>query len=168
MAITTYSETLTAALAGQLAGLNHDIRSFTNEEATEDLPFGRAVVQGTGARGALLPSTSDDIVVGIIVHGHSYGADDLGDLGPLPLQSVDVLNHGQCWVEVAGSVSIGDRGYVHYAGDQLGRIGGEDISDTTFDTAAQIRFLTAATTAGDLALVEVDFNAEQGASTVSA
>jgi hypothetical protein len=73
MAITDYSTTMTASIAGQLADLGvADIRSFFNEEASAEIPFGYAVVQGTAEKGALLPSTSDDAFVGIVAHSHAY------------------------------------------------------------------------------------------------
>lgn len=169
MAITTYSETLTAALAGQLAGLDNEIDSFTNQEATADLPFGYAVVQGTGEKDALLPSDDGDVFVGIVVMGHSYGEDDLGDEGPLPLQSVDILHHGRVWVVVGEAVLVGDRGFVSYASGTAtpGKIMKTDTTDATLDTSAQIRFLTAQATPGGLALAEIDVMNEQGASTVT-
>jgi len=169
MAITSYSETMTGALAGQREGLNHDVRSFTNQEAIADLPFGYAVVQGSGAKDALLPSTSDDVCVGIVAYGHSYGEDDLGDGGPLPLQSVDVINKGMVWVVVGEAVEVGDRGYVSYASGTAtpGKIMKTDTTDATLDTASQIRFLTAQATPGGIALAEIDMMNEQGASSVT-
>lgn len=166
MAITTYRDTLTAALAGQLAGLDNEIDSFTNEEATADLPFGYAVVRGSGAQGALNPSTSDDVFIGIVVLGHSYGEDDLGDAGPLPLQSVDILHKGRAYVVVGEAVSAEDRGYVDYD-SAPGQILKADVTDGTLDTSAQIKFLTAQATPGGLALAEIDTMNEQGASTVT-
>jgi hypothetical protein len=168
MAITSYPTSMTAAIAGQLAdGSANDIRSFVNDEASAEMPFGCAVVQGSSEKAALVPASDDQKVVGIVVHCHVYGADDLGDDGVKPECEINVLNRGRIWAEAATSASIGDRGYVHYAGDQAGRIGNLETIDVAFGTEKQIRFLTAAAAAGDLVVVEVDFNNEQDASSVT-
>jgi hypothetical protein len=171
MAITDYSIEMTPSIAGQLADLGiADALSFVNSEASAEIPFGYAVVQGSGAKDALLPATSDDICVGIVVHSHAYDPDnDLGTTGVKADRELSILNKGRVWVVVGGTVSVGDRGYVSYdvGAATPGRIMGEDHTDETLDTGAQIKFLTAATSAGDLALVEVDMMNEQGASSVT-
>lgn len=167
MAITSYSETLTPSVAGQLDGLNHDIHSYTNDEATSELPIGTAVVQGTAAQGCKLPSDDEDKVVGIVALTHAYSADELGTTGVKPDQPINAVNRGRVWVIAGSAANKHDRGYVYYAGAQLGRVGAADVTDETFNTSAQIRFLSAASAAGALALVEVDFNNVQAASTVT-
>jgi len=171
MAITNYDLEMTPSIAGQLADLGvSDIRSFVNSEASAEIPFGYAVVQGSGAKDALLPSTSDDVCVGVVVHSHAYDPEnDLGTTGVKADRELNVINKGRVWVVVGEGVAVGDRGYVSYAFGTAtpGRIMKTDTTDATLDTAAQIRFLSAASTAGDLALAEIDMMNEQGASSVT-
>jgi hypothetical protein len=168
MAITDYSTTMTASIAGQLADLGvADIRSFFNEEASAEIPFGYAVVQGTAEKGALLPSTSDDAFVGIVAHSHAYDpTDDLGTTGIKADRELNIVNKGRVWVVVGETVAVGDRGYVDYV-TAPGRILKADVTDETLETSAQIKFLTAATGAGSLALAEIDVMNKQAASTVT-
>ena len=171
MAITDYSLTMTPSIAGQLGDLGDaDIRSFQNAEASAEIPFGTAVVQGAGEKDALKPATSDDVFVGIVAHSHAYDpVKDLGTTGVKPERELNIVNRGRVWVVVGGRVAVGDRGYVSYSSGTAtpGRIMAGDTEDATLDTAAQIRFLTAATSAGDLALAEIDCMNEQGSSTVT-
>lgn len=169
MAITLdYSASMDAAIAGQLADLSQaDIRSFVSEEASAEIPFGTAVVQGTAEKGALIPSAYDDIAMGVLVHSHATEGLYDQTSGLDPKAELNILNRGRVWVTAATAASIGDRGFIHYTGAQKGRIGNTNTTDTVLDTSAQIRFLTASTEAGDLAVVEVDFNAEQTASSVT-
>lgn len=174
MAITSYSTTMTPSIAGQLADLGvADILSFFNEETSAEIPFGYAVVQGAAEKGALLPSADDDVFVGILVHSHAYDPEnDLGTTGVKADRELNIMNKGRVWVVVGEAVSVGDRGYVVYdtapSGEELpGMIMKADVQDSTLDTAAQIRFLTAASGVGELALAEIDCMNEQGASSVS-
>lgn len=171
MAITDYSLTMTPSIAGQLADLGiSDIRSFVQAEASAEIPFGYAVVQGTLAADALLPSSSDDVFVGIVAHSNAYDPDnDLGTTGIKPDCELNVVNKGRVWVVVGEAVAVNDRGYVSYDANSAtpGRIMKADVTDETLDTSAQIRFLSAADAAGDLALAEIDCMNEQGASTVT-
>lgn len=171
MAITDYSTTMTPSIAGQLADLGvADIRSFVNSEASAEIPFGFAVVQGTGEKDALLPSVSGNVFVGILVHSHAYDPEnDLGNDGVKADRELNIMNKGRVWVVVGETVAVGDRGYVVYAtpvsGEQVpGQIMKTNTADVTLNTGAQIRFLTAATGAGSLALAEIDCMNEQGAS----
>lgn len=168
MAITDYSTTMTASIAGQLADLGvADIRSFVNAEASVEIPFGYAVVQGTLEKDALLPSASDDVFVGIVAHSHAYDPEnDLGTTGVKADRELNVVNKGRVWVVVGETVAVNDRGYVDYASTP-GRIKKADVTDGTLNTSAQIKFLTAATGAGSLALAEIDCMNVQAASTVT-
>ena len=173
MAITDYSLAMTPSIAGQLADMAQaDIRSFVNSERSAEIPFGFAVVQGSGEKDALLPSTSDDVCVGVVVHSHAYDPDnDLGDDGVKPDRELNIMNKGRVWVVVGEGVDVGDRGFVVYdipvSGAQTpGHIMKTNTEDVTLDTGAQIKFLTAATSAGDLALAEIDMMNEQGESDV--
>ena len=171
MAITDYSLAMTPSIAGQLADMAQaDIRSFVNSEASAEIPFGFAVVQGSGEKDALLPSTSDDVCVGVVVHSHAYDPEnDLGTTGVKADRELNVINKGRVWVVVGEAVEVGDRGYVSYASGTAtpGKIMKTDTTDATLDTASQIRFLTAQATPGELAEAEIDMMNEQGASSVT-
>lgn len=169
--ITDYSLTLTPAIAGQLGDLSEaEIRSFQNAEASAEIPFGYAVVQGTGEKDALLPSADSDVFVGIVAHSQAYDPlKDLGDDGIKPDRELNIVDEGRVWVVVGEAVDVNDRGYVVYAtppsGEATpGRIMKTNTADQTLDTSAQIKFLTAQATPGGLALAEIDCMNEQGAS----
>lgn len=173
MAITSYSTEMTPSIAGQLAemGALPSIDSRVNAEASAEVPFGYAVVQGSAVKDALLPSADTDVFVGILAHSHAYDPEnDLGTDGVKSDRELNIVARGRVWVVVGGAVSVGDRGYVAYTDDTAdapGQIMGEDHAGETLDTSAQIRFLTAASNAGDLALAEIDIMNEQGASTAA-
>lgn len=168
MAITTYGTAMTGALAGQLAGDGvTDVRSYVNAEASDELPFGKAAVQGTLERDALVPDDDAQKVVGIVAYSQVYSADDLGAIGIKADRELNILNKGRIWVLSATACAVGDRGYVHYAGSYPGCIGNANTTDVAFDTSAQIKILSACAAHSQLILVECDFQAVQGASSVT-
>ena len=116
MAITDYSLTMTPAIAGQLADLAQaDIRSFVTSEASAEIPFGFAVVQGSGEKDALLPAAGSDVFVGVLVHSHAYDPEnDLGTTGVKADRELNIMNKGRVWVVVGETVAVNDRGYVVY------------------------------------------------------
>jgi hypothetical protein len=163
---TTYGDTMTAAIAGQLADNGeHDVMPMYNEEASAEIAFGRAVKFGTNANGALLPTAETDVIAGIVMHTHAYtrGWDDadLGDTGVKPDAALSVLRKGRIWVTVEDDVVANvSRLWVRaVAGGDPEFLGGlldADDGTDTVDCTNQGVFRTTAS-AGGLAILEVDF-----------
>lgn len=161
MAQTSIPDALTVAIAGAKADASYDsVRSFVNEEASAEIPFGVVVCQGTADDGAKLPATSDAVLVGLVLHSNSYEiSQELGTTGVKPKCMLNVMDKGRAWVLVEEAVTPADRAYVRYAsgldGTQKGALRATAVSLETIDATGQIRFLTSAG-AGELAQVEID------------
>lgn len=161
---TSYAQSMTAAFAGMLAdnGAN-DCIAMTNDEASAEIAFGRAVMFGstTNANSAKLPTSENAVIAGIVVHSHSYAqTTELGTTGVKVGGVLNVLRKGRIWVTVEDAVVPGDRLWVRgVAGGDPEFLGGvlpADDSTDTVDCTGQGQFLTAAA-AGALAVLEVDF-----------
>lgn len=160
---TTYGYGFTAAIEGQLADSGaHDVVAMRNDEASAELPFGRAVKFGSSSDefSAKLPAAETDIIAGIVLHSYEYDPTyDLGDDGVLPGRYVQVLRKGRVKVLLEDAVTVGARGWVRAvagAGELLGGILPADDSTDTIDCTNQIVFLQAGDP-GDIVTVEVDF-----------
>jgi len=161
---TSYSAAPAKALSGQLAdSAPHTIVSMVNEEASAEMRFGVAVAQGSADDGALLPDEASDEIVGIVVHSHAYHkTQELGSTGLKPGVVMDVLRKGRIWVTCRSGCTKGDRLYVRQditGGGTEFEGAPEDAADTdNIDCTNQGRWMTTAS-AGELALLEVDFTA---------
>ncbi len=153
---TSYSETLSAAVAGaQATMLPASILSRTVETAA--VPFGRAVKQGTADKGCALFGSGDTAILGIAIRDQSASgqtvtsgqvtdttADQFG-VG----ESARVMVKGDVWVVCATGCSAGDSVFV--------RPSNGDFQDSNANTAVQIvgaRWDTSAE-AGGLAVVRL-------------
>lgn len=159
----TYTSAMTARIEGQRADRGDcDIVAMRNDEASAELPFGRAVKFGSTSdpTSAKLPTAETDIVAGIVVYATEYAPGlDLGDDGVLPSRPVQVMRKGRIAVRLEDAVTVGARGYVRAvagAGELLGGILPADDGTDTIDCTNQIVFLEAGAT-DDIVMVEVDF-----------
>ena len=171
----TYNESPAIAYAGMLAdgGGDHHVAAMRNDESTAALGFGQAVIYAdtSDPLSATLPTAESDVVAGIVVHSHAIAQSDLADAtstaiaGPGPDTIVNVLRKGRIWVTVEDNVVVGDRLWVRgvAAGDPefLGNCLPADDGTDTIDCTNQGVFRTAAT-AGNLAVLEVDFTNKPG------
>lgn len=106
---TTYSETIAAAVAGQVGDqTDYNIDTLVSEVAG-GIGFGLVVGQGAADRGCVLGGALT-VFRGISVRDVTLpdGQDDTYDEG----DNVAVLSEGDIWVTVAAAVDAGDR--VHY------------------------------------------------------
>src|SRR6185295_11773735 len=83
---TSVSSTLPIGVAGQLADLwtqeNGNVASATNEEASAEIAFGRAVKRGTADGSMKVLTAITEAILGITVHSHLFSKpDELGDTG---------------------------------------------------------------------------------------
>lgn len=104
---TTANVAQTGQFAGMLADLdNAEIRTYVNEEASAEIPFGVMVGQGTLDSDALLLAAQADIQIGVLVHDHAYDKpNELGDTGLKPNVTMGILTKGTIWVEVEEAVT---------------------------------------------------------------
>lgn len=114
---TTVNARMTIAFAGMLADSDRVVHcdSRFNEEASNEIAFGTAVVRGTTNKdnGALRPHTSAaaaaPLFAGIVVHSHDYARDvELGTTGLKPKVTMQVLQQGRIYVLPEESVAPGD------------------------------------------------------------
>ncbi len=165
---TSYSATGTAAIKGQLADNGfHDVVSYYSEEASEEMPFGVMLQQGTAVNGALLCNATDDNLIGILLHSNAYNQpNELGDEGLLPGMTLNVLRKGRVWVyaeEAVGPAStvllrvVGTNGT---PGDQVGDFRDTADDSDTIDCSAFARFITSTSGAG-LAVIEIDMTGSE-------
>lgn len=160
---TTYPQNFTAAIEGQLADSGpHDIMVMRNDEASDEMPFGRAVKFGSTSDqfSAKIPAAETDKIAGIVIHSYEYDPTyDLGDDGVLPGRPVQVLRKGRIRMRLEDAVQVADRGWVRAvagAGELLGGVVPADDGTDTIDCTGQIVFLQAGA-ADDIVVVEVDF-----------
>lgn len=165
MAQLSYTTNMAPAFAGMKVDIGQDyVRSMVNAEATAELPFGIAVVQGTGDDACILPVDAASKYVGVVLHSHHYDPTyDMGVVGLKPKVTVNILVWGQCYVTVEEAVTVGDRVFVRHTpgtGTQRGAFRRSADAATTIEIRGA-RYLTSAA-AGGVAQVEVDFNATRG------
>jgi hypothetical protein len=172
---TTYSNFPAVAFAGQLATMEDtDIITGFNED-TSDMPFGIAVsykASPTYNTDMTLPVTSGGAkVAGILIHSHAHErqyslpdgtlAGDLAAGGLVPGAKLDILRRGRVWVITQQAVAVGDRLFVCFSAGTVytaaGQLGNADESSNTLDCTRLGQWVTAQTTPGGLALLDVNF-----------
>ncbi len=85
---------------------DHDTESYVNEEASAELPWGVALVQGTADRGAKLAAAQANRIIGVARREDAYGKDsELGSTGLKPKVSVSVTRRGKLPVLVNEAVA---------------------------------------------------------------
>lgn len=163
MSQTAYAETMAANFEGMLADVSMKVvDSFTQGEASAEMPFGIMLAKGTGDREAILPAASNAKLIGILMHSHHYAKGDGGELGTTgvkPKATLNILRKGRLVVKVETTVAKYDRAFVRYAtgagGTQLGAWRNAAVTNETIDLGTKAQFMSAAS-AGGLAVVEVD------------
>jgi len=98
--------------AGRIAE-HHPAEYITTKIAEGVIPFGRAVVKGTGDNDAVLPSAADDVLLGVA--GFSTEAGDIDNEQYSDNDPVAVVETGIVVVYVEEAVSIGDPVRIRHA-----------------------------------------------------
>jgi len=108
-----YTATHGAAFEGQKVDLQlANIISKTCE--TSDIPFGRAVVRGTGDDQCLLPSATGQSFLGITLHTTDGVEQADGDHLYEQYREANILDFGEIWVYTEQSVVPGDAVYFRH------------------------------------------------------
>ncbi len=154
---TSYAANISAAAEGQKSGLGlTNIISATAEDS--DIPFGRAVVQGTGDNQCKLPTAAGQIFLGITELTSAWSVNAAGDHLYSENREVNIIDFGEVWVYTEESVVPGDVVYFrHTAGaspiDVIGRFR-KDSSTGDADLVAGAAFRTT-TAAGGIAKIKM-------------
>jgi hypothetical protein len=155
----------------------HHIATVRSAEASAAIPFGKAVVLDPSTpatdRDVTLPTTENDLVFGIVVHGQNFSKSwtdgdgnvhgELSSTGLLPGTIFGVLRKGRILVVAATAVvALTSRLWVRAVagvGETLGALEDADDSTDMIDCTGQGQWMTTADI-GDLAWLDVDFSAE--------
>ncbi len=117
----TAQQTSVAAKAPAFAGMRSDAsrdtnaRSYTNEEASAEIPFGTFV--GAGATnletGMLQLAATADRKLGVLVNSMAFVPDvEVGDNGLKPKMTGSVDSRGRAWVLCEGDVTPADHVFI--------------------------------------------------------
>ena len=171
---TTFNTAQAIGYAGMLdSSLTHDIITMKNAEASASIAFGRGVVfKGTVTtdKDAVLPSSENDVPVGIVCFAQTYAKTwtdpdgnvqgNLDSTGVKPGAFLNVLRKGRILVVCEDGCKPGDKLWIRAvaAGDPefLGGLNNADDSTDMIDCTAKGTWLTTAS-AGGLAWLDVNF-----------
>lgn len=158
----TYPAGMEPGFPGMKLDLTDDyVRSHHNAEVTAEVPFGVFVAQGTHPEAAVLPDAATDVLIGVVLHSHTYDPGfQLGEVGVKPKNTLNVLSRGTVWVRTESAVVVGARAFVRFANGAGGTQKGAVRGDADTATAVEVRgarFLSSAT-AGGMVQLEVDMN----------
>lgn len=162
---TSVSTSPTLGVPGLIADMNpnNDLRSYVNEEASAEIPFGVMVKQGTAADQCKLLASGDTAAsfIGVNVYNPSAAKPYvLGDTGIKSKQMCRVMTKGVVWVTVEEAVTPASAVLVRIIASGAEVAGAfRDTADASdcIDISGFARYLTAAG-AGELAQVQIDMN----------
>lgn len=170
---TSYGSGMPVAFAGMKADSGEDdCRSFSQAEASAEVPFGVAVAQGASGSKAILPADANSKIVGVVVHSHDYVPGiQLGDTGIKPKNMMSVMAQGRIWVLVEEAVAVNDPVFVRHTANGAGKLQkGAFRNDIDTDKCISVpgaRFITASSGAG-IVQIEIDIPANFAAANVLA
>ena len=162
--------------AGQPAGSPGDIEgdvdtaSGFSEEASAEIEFGSGVDKGTAERGAIIPTASGGLFLGVVQHSHDHhqGEDgDLGDDGLKPDAGFAIVQKGKVALKLDVGVTTiapySDRGFLRYAsngGNTVKGRWGKATDAGNRDLTTKVLFISSVRTAPDgtlyaMAMVDV-------------
>jgi hypothetical protein len=138
---------------------SHFTETGFSEEASADMPWGSVLANGSADTGCLLPAAETDLLKGVLLHAHSYAAEQLADdaSGVLPDQLLNVMRQGRCYVTCEGAVTDGAGAYVRYAGSgEKGAVLATHTPGETIDARQWITFRSTTSGSG-ICEIEVKF-----------
>lgn len=144
-----------AGLAADTASMR-DAKSYTNAEASAEIPFGLLVIQGTAADEAKIPSAQADVGVGIVLHSHAYQKDnELGTTGLKPKVVMSALTRGRVWVTTDEAITLASLPRVRMSGAGAGTFRATASAGVT-KALNGCRFVSASTATPGIAQLEFD------------
>jgi len=160
MAQTVYNSSPDAAFPGMVAdnGLRDD-RSFTNE-GTAALKAGLMIVQGTDEDDGILPSSTGQDPIGVVLHFHNTDQ-DLASGEVVGKDSLGVVRKkGRVWVRVEEAIALGDAVYFRHTSGTGTEIGAfrNDADTSTCDQVSNARWSRPSATYNGVLLAELELN----------
>ena len=125
-----------------------------------DIPFGRAVVRGTGDEQAVLPSTTGEDLLGVTVTTTAWTTQLDGSRVYEEFREMNICNFGMLYVYTETAVVPGDPVYFRHTAeaaplDVVGRFRNDD-SGTNADLIANCTF-ESTTGAGEIARIRIGY-----------
>lgn len=120
---TSVSVQQAVAFAGMVGDTAHmrDAKSYTNAEASAEIPFGLFAIQGTAVDEAKIPSAQADVGVGIVLHSHAFQKDnELGTTGLKSKVVFSALTRGRVWVTTDEAITLASAVRVRMSGAGAG------------------------------------------------
>lgn len=158
---------MTRAYAGMLSDSSRDTnkRSYTSEEASDEIPFGVFVGQGADDDGMLKLATIADKVIGVLILPNGHAKDtEVGDTGLKSKMTGNVLSRGRCFVHVEEAVtpaSLAKIRGIAVGAEKAGALRDTADASDLIVASSWVRFLGTTTGAG---IVEIEFDvANRGA-----
>lgn len=126
-----------APFAGMRTHFNKNkVASVVSEEASAEIPFGTAVVQGTADDGVLIPAAQANLVRGIVQHSHTYNKDnELGSTGLKPKVVFDCAEEGELYVATTEAVSPASAVRIFMSGGSAGKFGKTASAGVSIDVS---------------------------------
>lgn len=173
MSQTSYSYTMSAAIAGMLADASPKAVDTGINKDSASVPFGVFVAfksgQDAGDQACAMPSGSTDKLKGVVLYSNQYAVDwtdpsgaHHGELDATGLRagaSLNVLRRGRVYMTSESNFAYGDPVFVRYSANggntQLGAVRNADDSGHTIDATSKARYVSSGS-AGDLAIIEID------------
>jgi hypothetical protein len=136
----------------------HEVVSMVNAEASAAMLFGQAVCFGASDNAALSPDATTDVICGLVVHAHSYAAEQLNSArtGVAAEEMLNVARKGRMLVTCEDGCVPGNRLHVRATGGTEGALRASADGANTIALTGQGVWLTTAA-AGGLAVLEFDF-----------
>lgn len=162
---TTVASNLPIGIAGQLAdewtAQYGDVQSVFNQEAAAHIPFGIGLKRGTADDTAKLPTTANDVLVGVSVFNALFNRPtDIDDAGLLPGIEFGVLRRGKVIVlpEDSPTPASGVHMRIVASGGntQLGAFTGTAEAGKTVDCSGFARWTSSAGGVGLPTVLEID------------
>jgi hypothetical protein len=127
----------------------------------DQIGFGYAVARNSGsAQSAKSMDAIANLVAGILVRTEAYAPEQLGTLGPLPKNTLNVMRKGRLWVICENGCTVGQKALflrgVAAGAEVKGALRSAADSTDTVDMSGRGEWMTAAA-AGALAILEFDF-----------
>lgn len=158
---TSVSARMAVGFPGMISDASRDTKlvSYTNEEASAEIPFGVFVKEGTLRDQMLLLTAINERIAGLVVHSHGHAKDnELGTTGIKSKCTATVMTRGRAFVYVEEAVTRASKVLIRaiaIAPELAGATRDTADASDLIDASAWARFVDDATGAG---FVEIEFD----------
>ena len=161
MSQTSYSIDQAAAIEGMIADISPVQDVVTGQATAGAVQFGKFVAKGSGDADIIHPAAATDITSalarrGVILAAQTFPSSASGNPQSPQFRPANVLRKGRIWVKPEDTVNPTQNVNVRYAGvGQAGSFRGAAVASETA-VLANAKWLSTTTSAGQLALLEID------------